>query len=98
MAWLEQAVERLQGEASRREVLLIQIDAFRPSPEIRATATGMPWYRQLTIPLEAVVGVRHTAQSARDKYEFPLLAKSLRDADADSYRRVPLPADTPLPA
>jgi hypothetical protein len=77
MGWLEQAAERLPAGEAPREVLLLQIDAFPEPQGVGTVPVAMAWYRQLTIPLETVVGVRETGQAARTKYEFPLLMKNL---------------------
>jgi predicted acylesterase/phospholipase RssA len=76
MGWLSEAAAGLPA-AERREVLLLLIDAFpEPTPFDRGRV-DIPWYRQLTIPFETVIGVRASGQAVRNRYEFPLLAKSL---------------------
>jgi hypothetical protein len=77
MGWLEQAADGLQPSTQPREVLLLQIDAFPETENVSAQRAGFAWYRQFTIPFETVVGVRETGQAARNRYDFPLLAKSL---------------------
>jgi predicted acylesterase/phospholipase RssA len=77
MGWLEQAAVDVQPATLPREVLLLQIDAFPEKQDFAIQRTQFTWYRQFTIPFETVVGVRETGQAARNRYDFPLLAKSL---------------------
>jgi hypothetical protein len=76
MGWLSEAAAGLPA-AQRREVLLLIIDAFPEPTPFDPGRVDIPWYRQLTIPFETVIGVRASGQAVRNRYEFPLLAKSL---------------------
>jgi hypothetical protein len=77
MAWLRQAAASMGSSEPSRDVLLLQIDAFPETQDLRERSSEFAWYRQFSIPIETVIGVRETGQVVRNRAELPLLTESL---------------------
>src|SRR5262249_50756123 len=74
-----EAAASVPSTMQSHDVLILIIEPF-PEPAIESPAPADAWwYRQFTIPLETGLGVRASGQSARNRYELPLLKRFVAD-------------------
>lgn len=61
--WLKEAIK---GQAKKRRILFLELDAFPDSPN-KDTEQSKKWYYQLYSPVETMLNVRSESQVVRDK-------------------------------
>ncbi|MDP2998163.1 MAG: hypothetical protein Q8N47_11800 [Bryobacterales bacterium] len=69
LVWLDEALEEL-GDSRPKQILIVKIEPFPPSSEIRASGGG--WLDQLLAPVRTVLRVRQSSQMAQGSRQTEL--------------------------
>jgi len=91
LGWLENVITTSKGETAT-DVLILQIRPFAESAPVSPKPVG--WGFQLVAPVDALLNVRDTGQSARGASELALFTKAYAPVCDDKHRNCTQPGKT----